>query len=122
MALVENGRMQDGPNDPKAWLYNSVLEAVDDGSRVINFPTACAIWYRKGRSTTIGILNMFKYNYWRTAEPCRDWNVDSEFDCSWTTFHSEPQFEEFKAGIAAAEMFSWLAGEPYEHTGGQCWW
>ena len=121
IALVENWRMQDGTNDPEAWLYNSVLVAVDDSSRVINFPTACAICYRKERGTSIGILNMFKYNYWRTTVPCRAGTG------TWTRSSTapgprEPQFEEFKAGIAAAEMFSWLAGEPYEHTGGQCWW
>lgn len=35
--------------------------------------------------------------------------------------HAEPAFEQFKCGIASCKMFAWLAGIPYEFTGGQCW-
>ena len=38
MALVENGEILEGPNDVDQWPYNSVLEAMDDGWRVIKFP------------------------------------------------------------------------------------
>ncbi|MCZ6675859.1 MAG: hypothetical protein O7E52_01290 [Candidatus Poribacteria bacterium] len=38
MALVENGQVLEGPDDPTEWPYNSVLEAIDDGWRVIKFP------------------------------------------------------------------------------------
>ena len=38
MALVENGEILEGPDDVDAWPYNSVLEAMDDGWRVIKFP------------------------------------------------------------------------------------
>lgn len=85
------------------------------------FITVYSIWHRKGRSTTNGFRNLFKYNYWRTTEPRRDWIIDPNFNFSWPTFGGEPHFEQFKCGIAAAEMFSWLAGEDYQHTGGQCW-
>ncbi len=77
------------------------------------FITVYSIWHRKGRSTARGFRNLFKYNYWRTAEPCRDWIIDPDFDFSWPSFHSQPYFEQFKCGIAAAEMFSWLSGEAY---------
>ena len=38
MALVENGQILEGPDDVNEWPYNSVLEAMDDGWRVIKFP------------------------------------------------------------------------------------
>ena len=38
MALVENGQILEGPDDVDEWPYNSVIEAMDDGWRVIKFP------------------------------------------------------------------------------------
>lgn len=38
MALVENGQILEGPDDVDEWPYNSVLEAMDDGWRVVKFP------------------------------------------------------------------------------------
>ena len=38
MALVENGEILEGPDDVEEWPYNSVLEAMNDGWRVIKFP------------------------------------------------------------------------------------
>lgn len=38
MALVENGEILEGPDDVDEWPYNSVLEAMADGWRVIKFP------------------------------------------------------------------------------------
>jgi hypothetical protein len=38
MALVENGEILEGPDDVDEWPYNTVLEAMDDGWRVIKFP------------------------------------------------------------------------------------
>ena len=38
MALVEKGEILEGPDDVDEWPYNSVLEAMDDGWRVIKFP------------------------------------------------------------------------------------
>ena len=38
MRIVENGEISDGPEDPDDWPYQSVLEAVRDGWRVIKFP------------------------------------------------------------------------------------
>ena len=38
MALVENGEILEGPDEVEEWPYNSVLEAMNDGWRVIKFP------------------------------------------------------------------------------------
>ena len=38
MALAESGQILEGPDDPDEWPYNSVLEAIDDGWRVVKFP------------------------------------------------------------------------------------
>lgn len=38
MRIVENGEISDGPEDPKDWPYQTVLEALRDGWRVIKFP------------------------------------------------------------------------------------
>ena len=38
MALVENGEILEGPDDVEEWPYNSVIEAMNDGWRVIKFP------------------------------------------------------------------------------------
>ena len=38
IALVENGRILEGPEDPAEWPYNSVIAAINDGWRVIKFP------------------------------------------------------------------------------------
>ena len=38
MALVEKGQVCEGPEAPAEWPYNSVLEAISDGWRVVKFP------------------------------------------------------------------------------------
>tara|TARA_B100000949_G_scaffold215380_1_gene211571 strand:- start:271 stop:639 length:369 start_codon:yes stop_codon:yes gene_type:complete len=38
MAQVENGQVREGPEDPAQWPYKSVLEAINDGWRVVKFP------------------------------------------------------------------------------------
>ncbi len=38
MSLFAEGRMQEPPPDPKDWPYQSVLDAMKDGWRVISFP------------------------------------------------------------------------------------
>ena len=38
MALAENGEILEGPDDVDEWPYNSVLEAMHDGWRIIKFP------------------------------------------------------------------------------------
>jgi hypothetical protein len=38
MALVQNGRMVELPDDPNDWPYKTPLDAIRDGWRVIQFP------------------------------------------------------------------------------------
>ena len=38
MSIVEAGEISEGPDDEDEWPYNSVLEAMNDGWRVIKFP------------------------------------------------------------------------------------
>jgi hypothetical protein len=38
MRLVLNGEVSDGPDDPDDWPYQTVLEAIRDGWRIIDFP------------------------------------------------------------------------------------
>ncbi len=38
MRIVENGDMSDGPSDPDDWPYQTVLDALRDGWRIIKFP------------------------------------------------------------------------------------
>ena len=38
MRIVDNGEISDGPEDPDDWPYQSVLEAIRDGWRVVKFP------------------------------------------------------------------------------------
>jgi len=38
MALVENGQILEAPDDPDEWPYNTVLEAMADGWKVVKFP------------------------------------------------------------------------------------
>jgi len=38
MAILEKGKLSDGPADPAKWPYQTVLDAIKDGWRVIQFP------------------------------------------------------------------------------------
>lgn len=38
MRIVLDGEVSDGPDDPDEWPYQTVLEAVRDGWRIIDFP------------------------------------------------------------------------------------
>lgn len=38
MLLVQNGEISNGPADPNDWPYKTVLDAIRDGWRVIQFP------------------------------------------------------------------------------------
>ena len=38
MALVENGEILEGPDDPDDWPYASVAAALRDGWRIVKFP------------------------------------------------------------------------------------
>jgi hypothetical protein len=59
MLLVEDGELREGPPDPEDWPYQTVLEAVRDGWRIISFPNSflnaggepCE--YRNGKPMTV---------------------------------------------------------------------
>ena len=38
MAMISNGVVQEMPEDPADWPYSSVLEAMNDGWRIVSFP------------------------------------------------------------------------------------
>ncbi len=38
MSVVEEGQVREGADDPAEWPYNSVIEALNDGWRVVKFP------------------------------------------------------------------------------------
>ncbi len=38
MSIVEGGQVHEGPNDPAQWPYKTVLDAINDGWRVVKFP------------------------------------------------------------------------------------
>ena len=38
MSIVKDGQVSDGPLDPEEWPYQTVLDAMNDGWRIIRFP------------------------------------------------------------------------------------
>jgi hypothetical protein len=38
MTLIENGALAEGPSNPDDWPYQNVLDAINDGWRIISFP------------------------------------------------------------------------------------
>ncbi len=44
MSTVENGEIKLPPEDPKDWPYTNVLEAIQDGWRVVKFPELCLLY------------------------------------------------------------------------------
>ena len=53
MRILENGVLSDGPRDPDEWPYKTVLEAVNDGWRIIKFPEM-ALLLDESRSFGLG--------------------------------------------------------------------
>ena len=94
-------------------LKTSRLTISPPGSIVI---TVYAVLHRRSVSTYAGIRDNLKYNYWRTAGPCRDWVADPDFNFSWMSLTDLPML-----GTDQARMFAWLCGEDWEHMGGQAW-
>lgn len=76
-----------------------------------------SILHRRGVSTSTGRRRMLKYNYWRSAEPQRDWIVEDDFD-----FHTA-YYGGHRTAIFVAHMFYWLCGrdDDYRVIGGQAW-
>ena len=38
MLLIEDGELREGPPNPEDWPYQTVLDAVREGWRIISFP------------------------------------------------------------------------------------
>ena len=53
MRILENGVLWDGPRDPDEWPYKTVVEAVNDGWRIIKFPEM-ALLLDESRSFGLG--------------------------------------------------------------------
>ena len=64
MRIVTNGIISDGPENPDDWPYQSVLEAVRDGWRIIKFPEL-ALMMDESRTYGLGfefILERYGHN------------------------------------------------------------
>ena len=53
MRIVEAGEISDGPEDPTDWPYQTVLDAIRDGWRVVKFPES-ALMMDEGRTYGLG--------------------------------------------------------------------
>ena len=54
MSMIADGKVQHLPEDPEEWPYQSVLDAINDGWRVISFPNMALMLVH---SRTYGIVN-----------------------------------------------------------------
>ena len=106
-------------------IKGGVLTAAPAGSIFI---TAYNIWHRRAARTApaaAGVRHLLKYNYWRTADPRRDWIVNPEFDVASADFVVDGL--RFADGVRdcvdAAEMYFWLCGkiDEFHYLGGQSW-
>lgn len=62
MSIVENGQILEAPDDPDQWPYATVLDAMQDGWRVIKFPEM-AMLLQEDKTTGLGcefILEKFE--------------------------------------------------------------
>ena len=66
MALIEDGEEKRCEEDPEHWPYQSVLEAMNDGWRVISFPNMALMM---DDSKTYGLGNEFILEKIRDAPP-----------------------------------------------------
>jgi hypothetical protein len=84
------------------------------------------LWHRRNPSTARGQRHLFRYNYWRTTPPVRDWVIEPDFDLRTVNyeFFDRPTTRPATRDCNdAAEMFFWLSGRHDEFAvmGGQCW-
>lgn len=62
MMMLENGEINEGPSDPEDWPYKTVIDAIQDGWRVIKFPEL-ALWLDETRTYEVG--GEFVLEKWR---------------------------------------------------------
>ena len=84
------------------------------------------LWHRRTTSTAQGQRHLFRYNYWRTSRPTRDWIVESNFNfrtADYEFFDRPTTRPPTRDCNDAAEMFFWLSGkhDQFGVMGGQCW-
>jgi len=84
------------------------------------------LWHRRTRSTASGFRHLFRYNYWRTTMPARDWIIEPDFDlrtANYEFFDRPTTRPPTRDCNDAAEMFFWLSGmhDQFAVMGGQCW-
>ena len=53
MMMLENGEIDEGPLNPEDWQYKTVIDAIQDGWRVIKFPEL-ALWVDETRTYEVG--------------------------------------------------------------------
>jgi hypothetical protein len=89
------------------------------------FLTVYSIWHRRSASTTTGLRNLLKYNYWRTTPPTRDWLAEPGFDPRTAdyTLDRPHMREQFQDCYDSAELYFWLCGRAgaFHLMGGQGW-
>ena len=53
MLLLQDGELDEGPPDAEDWPYQTVIDAIQDGWRVIKFPEL-ALWADETRTYEVG--------------------------------------------------------------------
>ena len=56
ISMIVDGEVQEVPEDPEDWPYSSVLEALNDGWRIVSFPNMALMM---DDSITYGVGNEF---------------------------------------------------------------
>lgn len=56
ISMIVDGEVQEVPEDPEGWPYSSVLEALNDGWRIVSFPNMALMM---DDSITYGVGNEF---------------------------------------------------------------
>lgn len=115
------------------WHLNHVLGAMKTAAPAGTiFLTVYQIWHRAGMLRNNLVRNLFKYFYWRTVAPKRDWIIESDFDFATAEYQGSPQNgnpfaskngEQFRAARDVAEMFYWLCGhhDRFKVLDGNAW-
>ena len=62
MLMLDNGEINEGPLNPEDWPYKTVIDAIQDGWRVIKFPEL-ALWVDETRTYEVG--GEFGLEKWR---------------------------------------------------------
>ena len=62
MKILEDGNLSDGSRDPEEWPYKTVLDAVQDGWRIIKFPEMAVLL---DESRSYGLACEFILERWR---------------------------------------------------------